>query len=217
MPAFAKGNVILFQGDSITDGNRGRSADPNHILGHGYCFIISAKYGAMYPDRELDFMNRGVSGNTVANLQARWDADTLKYKPDVLSILIGVNDIGRGVSVEDYEKQYDKLLADTVAALPNVQLILGEPFGLPVGKVKGQWDTRREKLEQFRAVVEKLAAKYHAPVVHYQQVFDDACSRAPADYWIWDGVHPTYRGHQLMADAWVATLDAWWREKHGKK
>ena len=63
--AFAPGARILFQGDSITDGNRGRSADPNHILGHGYAFIIAAKYGAAFAALNLDFMNRGVSGNTV--------------------------------------------------------------------------------------------------------------------------------------------------------
>ena len=82
----------MFQGDSITDGNRGRSADPNHILGHGYVFIIAAKYGAAFPEAKLDFMNRGVSGNTVLDLEKRWQKDALDLKPDLLSILIGVND-----------------------------------------------------------------------------------------------------------------------------
>ena len=90
--AFTPGARILFQGDSITDGNRGRSADPNHILGHGYVFIIAAKYGAAFPELKLDFLNRGVSGNTVLDLEKRWQKDTLDLKPDVLSILIGVND-----------------------------------------------------------------------------------------------------------------------------
>src|SRR5436190_18411808 len=90
MAAFTPGARILFQGDSITDGNRGRSADPNHILGHGYAFIIAAKYGAAYADRNLTFLNRGVSGNKVTDLAKRWQKDTLELKPDVLSILIGV-------------------------------------------------------------------------------------------------------------------------------
>ena len=93
MPAFQPGNRILFQGDSITHGGRG--GDPNHFLGHGYQFIIAAKYGAQYPDRKLVFLNRGVSGDTVAKLQARWKADTLDLKPDLFSILIGVNDSPR--------------------------------------------------------------------------------------------------------------------------
>ncbi len=96
IPAFHDHDTILFQGDSITDGNRGRSPDPNHILGHGYVFIIAAKYGAAFPERNLNFMNRGVSGNTVADLAQRWQQDTLDFKPDLLSILIGVNDNGRG-------------------------------------------------------------------------------------------------------------------------
>ena len=198
MPAFQPGNRILFQGDSITHGGRG--GDPNHFLGHGYQYIISAKYGAQYPDRKLVFLNRGVSGDTVARLQARWKADTLDLKPDMLSILIGINDLGRGVSAEQYEAAYDHLLAETVAALPKVRLVLCEPFGLPV----------KPELQKRQAVVAKLAAKYHAPVVHFQKVFDDACQRAPANYWIWDSVHPTYAGHQLMADEWTRTVDEFW-------
>ena len=212
MPAFQADNRILFQGDSITDGNRGRNADPNHILGHGYCFIVAAKFGSQYPERHLTFMNRGVSGNTVNDLKARWTKDTLELKPDILSILIGVNDLGRNVSAAQYEEQYDQLLADTVKALPKVLLILGEPFGLP-GKSKEQWETRRAELIKRQEIVVKLAAKYHAPVAHFQKVFDDACQRAPADYWIWDGVHPTYSGHQLMADEWVRALDEFWRKR----
>src|SRR3954470_23665676 len=95
---FTPGARILFQGDSITDGNRGRSLDPNHILGHGYAFIVAAKYGSQYPKRHLTFLNRGVSGNTVADLTKRWDKDTIDLKPDVLSILIGINDLGHGIS-----------------------------------------------------------------------------------------------------------------------
>src|SRR3954453_13824130 len=98
--AFTPGARILFQGDSITDGNRGRSADPNHILGHGYAFIIAAKFGAAFAPLNLEFINRGVSGNTVLGLQKRWPADTIALKPDVLSVLIGINDQGHGVPLE---------------------------------------------------------------------------------------------------------------------
>src|SRR6185312_12989113 len=195
IPAFRPNARILFQGDSITDMNRGRTADPNHILGHSYVFIIAARYGSSFPDRKLTFINRGVSGNTVADLAKRWDRDTITLKPDILSILIGVNDLAHGVSSEQYEQQYDKLLADTVKALPAVRLVLGEPFGLPSGKHKDDWDQYSKELASRREVVQKLATKYHAAVVHYQKIFDDACAKAPAEYWIWDGVHPTYSGH----------------------
>lgn len=213
MPAFSDGAIILFQGDSITDGNRGRNKDPNHILGHGYQAEISARFGADLAERHLTFMNRGVSGNTVSALALRWQTDTIDLKPDILSILIGVNDLGSGVSAEQYEQRYDQLLADTTNALPNVHFVLGEPFGLPVGGKKADWEDYRKQLLVRIAIVNKLGEKYHAPVVHYQKMFEAATNRMPADYWIWDGVHPTYSGHQLMADEWVRTVRAYWPEK----
>lgn len=202
-PAFTQDARILFQGDSITDGNRGRSADPNHILGHGYAFIIAARNGAAFPDLKLDFLNRGVSGNTVLDLKKRWQKDTLDLKPDVLSILIGVNDNGRGVSFEEYERVYDELLAEARAANPKIKLVLGEPFVKPTGKIN-------EGIVKRQEIVAKLAKKHGAALVRYQHVFDEAAKRAPADYWIWDNVHPTYRGHQLMADEWERTVRSHW-------
>lgn len=200
--AFSANARILFQGDSITDGNRGRSADPNHILGHGYAFIVAAKYGAAHPERNLTFMNRGISGNTVLDLQGRWKTDTLDLKPDVLSVLIGINDSGKNIPLAQYEEVYDKLLADARAALPNVKFVLCEPFYLPKeGHRAG--DAHDEDVRQRQAIVAKLAAKHGAALVRLQRVFDEACKRAPAEYWVWDGIHPTYSGHQLFADEWV--------------
>jgi lysophospholipase L1-like esterase len=210
IPALGKDARILFQGDSITDGNRGRSADPNHILGHGYVFIIAAKYGAAFPDLKLDFLNRGNSGNTVPDLEKRWQKDTLDLKPDLLSLLIGVNDSARGLPVDQFEQGYDKLLSDAVAANPKIRLVLCEPFSLPVRDRKTNWETWSSLVNKHGQAVARLAEKHHAAFVRFQHVFDDACKRAPADYWIWDGVHPTYSGHQLMADEWERTVRAFW-------
>jgi lysophospholipase L1-like esterase len=146
MPAFRDGARILFQGDSITDGNRGRNTDPNHILGHGYQALIASRYGADLPERLLTFMNRGISGNRVSDLARRWQTDTIGLRPDLLSILIGVNDLGSGVSAEQYEQQYDQLLADTLKTLPNIRLVLCEPFGLPVGQKKTNWNEYRSRV-----------------------------------------------------------------------
>ena len=216
---FQAGNRILFQGDSITDGARGRNNDPNHVLGHSYAFLVAAKYGALYPERNLAFFNRGISGNKIPDLAGRWQQDTLDLKPTVVSILIGVNDIwhplndGKEVSVEKFEEGYDKLLAETVAALPDAKIILLEPFITLGNATSGKWDVWQGHLKKFQAVVTKLGAKYHAPVVKLQSVFDAACKRAPAEYWVWDGVHPTYAGNQLIADEWVRVAAATWRAR----
>ena len=203
LPAFVSGARILFQGDSITDGNRGRGADPNHILGHGYAFILAAKHGAEFPEANLNFMNRGISGNTVLDLEKRWDKDTLDLRPDILSILIGVNDQGKNVPLEDYERVYDELISRAKAANPNLKVVLGEPFLKPTG-------TLSDGILKRQQIVARLAQKHGAALVKYQHVFDEAAKRAPADYWVWDSVHPTYRGHQIMADEWERTVRAFW-------
>lgn len=204
LPAFAPGTRILFQGDSITDGNRGRSADPNHILGHGYVFIIAAKYGAAFPEAKLDFLNRGVSGNTVRDLENRWQPDVLDVKPDLLSILIGVNDDSQNLPFDEYEEVYDKLIRQARAANSKLKLVLCEPFVKPTGKVNGS-------IQKRQAIVARLAQKHSAALVRFQPIFDAAAKRAPADYWIWDQVHPTYSGHQLMADEWERVVRDFWK------
>jgi lysophospholipase L1-like esterase len=208
------GAVILFQGDSITDGNRGRNTDPNHIMGHGYAFSIASRVGADYPGKKYQFYNRGISGNKVNDLEKRWQAETLDLKPDVLSILVGVNDSNSVVlkrepviTIEKYEEIYTSLLDQTKAAFPNILFVLCEPFILQVGKVKENWETYHSDIVQRQAVVRKLTTKYNAVFVGFQEVFDKACEKAPADYWIWDGVHPTVPGHELMAREWLKQLE----------
>src|SRR3954471_10498402 len=159
IPIFTPGARILFQGDSITDGNRGRSADPNHILGHGYAFIISAKLGAAFAAMNLEFINRGSSGNTVRELQKRWEKDTLELKPDVLSILIGVNDQSHDVPLDEYERTYEELIMQAKAANPKLRLVLCEPFTLPVGNRKDGYEAWRAGIEARQGVVARLAAK----------------------------------------------------------
>lgn len=206
----AKGSVILFQGDSITDGNRGRNTDPNHVMGHGYQFSVASRWGAEYPEKDLHFFNRAISGNKVIDLEARWQTDTLDIKPDILSILVGVNDSTSVlfdwkpvVPVEEYEKVYRQLLDQTRTALPDVLLVLCEPFVLPVANVKDNWERYQADISRRQAVVRKLAQEYNAVFVPFQEVFDKACKKAPASYWIWDGVHPTVAGHELMAREWI--------------
>jgi lysophospholipase L1-like esterase len=208
------GAVILFQGDSITDGNRGRNEDPNHIMGHGYAFSIASRVGADFPEKNYKFYNRGISGNKVTDLENRWQSDTLDLKPDVLSILVGVNDAASVVftrppvvSVEKYEDTYNALLEQTKTVFPDILFVLCEPFILKVGKVKENWEKYHQNIKQRQEVVKKLAVKHDAVFVASQEVFNNVCDKAPAEYWMWDGVHPTVAGHELLAREWLKQVE----------
>lgn len=205
-----KGAVILFQGDSITDGNRGRSQDPNHIMGHGYAFNIASRLGADYPQKHYNFYNRGISGNKIFDLENRWQSDTLDLKPDILSIMIGVNDSSSVVlnwpplsTLEIFEDKYDALLRLTKTQLPEALLVLCEPFILKVGNVRDHWEAYHSDIVTRQAIVSGLALKYNAVFVGLQSVFENACLKAEAPYWIWDGVHPTVAGHELITREWL--------------
>lgn len=208
---------FLFQGDSITDGNRGRGIDPNHILGHGYAFSIAGRVGATFPEKDNLFYNRGISGNKITDLAQRWQTDTLDLKPDILSILIGVNDASSMVkqqhivTVEKFEEVFRSLLDQTHAQLPDCLFVLCEPFIMPVGKVKEDWNLWNEDMRKRQAVVSRLAKEYKTVFVPLQKVFSDASSRAADDYWIWDGIHPTYSGHELITREWLKQVS---RELH---
>lgn len=197
---FKQGAVILFQGDSITDGNRGRSLDPNHIYGHGYVFLIASYLNANFPDREWTFVNRGVGGDTVKKLAARWDTDTIEIQPDVLSIMIGTNCWQFGISPEEFEAEYDQLLRVTREKLPNVKLILMEHFlcGVPLGAAR---------TSTHRQITRKLAEKYDAVFVPLQGPLDEITAQGnDQKRWCWDGVHPTAAGHWIIFDQWLGAV-----------
>ena len=221
LPILHQNDVILFQGDSITEGGRARTGnDYNHIMGQDYAYIIAAQLGAQYPERNLTFINRGISGNKITDLAARWQADTLDLKPNVLSILVGVNDSlglldgNGGIPADQYEQVYEKLLTNTLATLTGVKIVLCEPFMLPVGKWKNNFSEAQSELKKHQEIVARLAAKYHLPLVRFQQAFDDACQKAPPEHWVWDGVHPTYAGHGLMVQEWLRTVNAFWPKEN---
>ena len=202
---------ILFQGDSITDAGRSRDANlpPNAGLGTGYPQFIAGALLSRHPGRGYRVVNRGISGNRVVDLYARWKADALNLKPDLISILIGVNDTwhefgaANGVEVERYEVVFRMLLEWTRRTLPDVKLVIGEPFVLPVGAVAEAW---LPEMAARRAVCARLAAASGAVLVPFQAMFDACLREAPAAYWLGDGVHPTVAGHQRMAELWIQTV-----------
>lgn len=204
------GLTFLFQGDSITDGNRGRNNDPNHIMGHGYAFSVASRVGADFPQKHLQFYNRGISGNKITDLQERWQTDTLDLKPDVLSILVGINDVMASIfnwenktTISEFESIYDDLLRQVKEQNPDILFVLGIPFVYKIGEREQKWEEWKSETEERAKVVQKLAKKYDAVLVDYSSVFDKAMQNTSPDYWIWDGIHPTVFGHELMAREWM--------------
>ena len=210
-----KNDAVLFQGDSITDAGRSRNPEstgrPNNQpgLGNGYAWLAAMELLVDRPADGLKMFNRGNSGNQVYQLAERWQADCLDLRPDVLSILIGVNDIWHTIeggyqgTVEIYERDYCALIERTKKALPKVRLVICEPFVLRCGAVTDKWFPEFDK---YRASARRVAEKNHAAFVPFQAMFDEAGNYAPAQHWAGDGVHPSPEGAALMANFWLETV-----------
>jgi lysophospholipase L1-like esterase len=206
-----KDAVVLIQGDSITDAGRTHGhniCNTQEQLGFGYSLYIAAQLLAGHADRQLKIYNRGVSGNKVFQLRDRWEMECLAFQPDVLSILIGVNDYWHSLTegykgtAEVYENDYRALLQYTKEKAPQVQLVICEPFALKGGSAieDERWFPA---FDQYRRIAQKLAAEFSAVFVPFQAGFDAAVKQAPARYWAYDGVHPGLPGRQLMARMWM--------------
>ncbi|WP_282941320.1 SGNH/GDSL hydrolase family protein [Paenibacillus sp. RC67] len=202
-----QGDIVLFQGDSITDAKRVR--EDGNDLGKGYALMAAAQFSALYPEKQVQFLNRGISGNRVKDLQSRWVEDCLDLKPNVVSIYIGINDTWRRydrndpTSTEQYESGYRDLLGQM--AKLEAKLILIEPFVLPVPEDRKLW---REDLDPKIHVVRELAREYGAKLVSLDGLFAQASIRANSAYWAPDGVHPSPAGHALIARAWLQAVGA---------
>ena len=201
-------DIILFQGDSITD--HGRSRDrlgPNDVdgLGKGYAAHAARTLLHKHASKNLKIYNRGIGGHKVPQLMDRWQADCLDIKPNVLSILIGVNDFWHkqdgnySGSAAEYKSQYRKLLDLTLQHLPNVKLIIGEPFGINgVQAVKDSW---YPEFLDYQKASKDIATEYKAVFIPYQSIFDKAQKQAEGKYWAYDGVHTSLAGISLMAES----------------
>ena len=205
--------TFLFQGDSITDGNRSRNLDWNHVLGHGYAYLIAARLWFELPQKGFHFFNRGISGNTVPDLAKRWEDDTISLKPDLLSILVGINDTSHAVNgdkkytIESYDADYRALLTQTKKLLPTVELVICEPFVLPVGQVKEKWNDYQREIAGRQEAAKKLSVEFNAIYIPLQESFNKAFEKyAPAEYWLWDGIHPMPNGHELIAREWISQV-----------
>jgi lysophospholipase L1-like esterase len=216
LPNIKTGNCWLFQGDSITDMKWGRNQeDRNHYLGHSYVYIIAARLGVEMPEAQLDIYNRGMSGNTVADLRKRWQKDAIDIEPDLLSVLVGTNDSEKGVGPNEFESDYRFILDSSMKANSDLRLVLLEPFVLRSGPLsnEGQWKVRRDMIDKRRMVVCELAKDYNAVHLKTQNIFDTAAQRISPEHWLWDGVHPLPQGHELIARHWLEGVSARWPKK----
>jgi len=201
-------STVLFQGDSITD--CGRSKENKADLGGGYAMMAAAWFNALHPDINVNFINRGISGNRVKDLVARWKEDCIDLKPDIVSILIGINDCWRRydrndpTTAEQYEEGYRNILTQ-VKENTNAKIIILEPFVLPVPEDRKQW---REDLDPKIAVVRSLAREFGALYIPLDGIFASYSTRKNPEYWAADGVHPTKAGHAVIAKEWLKTVGA---------
>jgi lysophospholipase L1-like esterase len=158
------------------------------------------------PGRNFRCYNRGISGHKVFQLADRWEDDCLQLRPNVLSILIGVNDFwhtlthGYQGTVKTYETDFRKLLERTKEELPEVRLIIGEPFAVAGGSAI---DERWKALDDYRMAAKSISEDFGAVFIPYHRIFEEALKSAPASYWCPDGVHPSLAGAYLMAQAWL--------------
>lgn len=205
-------DIILFQGDSITDVYRDRTQDKYNdaaALGRGYPFLTASQLLYKYPGKDLKFYNRANSGNRVRELIKRWQKDSLSISPNVISILIGVNDHwsvtrGEAGSVESFQMDLEELLNLTKDQNKDVKLLIGEPFGVP--GIKGKHEIWDPVFKEYQSVVREMSRKFGAVFIPFQRVFDEAQKSAPGIYWTRDGVHPTIAGSKLMAEAWLSHI-----------
>jgi len=200
--------VVIFQGDSITDAGRNRESGED--MGRGYAFMVDAWFSCLHPQKGVRFLNRGLGGNRIGDLEARWQADCIDLRPSWVSILIGINDAARRYTgndptpVEVFEDRYRGILKRTYDEL-GARFVLLEPFVLPIPEDRVRW---REDLDPKIEAVRRLAREFNAILLPLDGLFAQASARREMAFWAPDGVHPTPTGHALIARAWLQAVGA---------
>ncbi len=197
---------ILFQGDSITDALRQR--DNDEYSGSGYATLVKAELGFEFPG-EYEFFNRGIGGNRSVDVYSRIKTDIINLKPDIMSILMGVNDVWHeferenGIDADKYFKIYDMLISEVKEALPHIKIMIMEPFVLKGTDTKEKWEEFNKEVKKRAQMSRKISEKYHLPYIELQAGFDKISENIETSYWIYDGVHPTAMGHEYIKREWI--------------
>lgn len=199
------GSVILFQGDSITDNGRVRKDTGYNSaqgMGFGYATLAGAEILCKHAAKSPKVYNRGISADKVFMLTERWEKDCFDLQPDVVSILIGVNDFWHYNNGDyDYKKYYMDLVSRTKDRLPDVQMVICQPFAIKgVNRVDDTWFPGYNRLMD---AAREVADKFDAVFVPFHEAFQEAVKVAPPSYWSRDGIHSTLAGSQLMAATWL--------------
>lgn len=201
---------ILFFGDSITYMNRNYAAEDGEIgtYGNGYVFLAAAELQSKYPN-EFQIINRGVSGNRSVDLYARIKKDCWNLQPDLISILIGVNDVWHelsehnGVEIDRFERIMRTMLKETLEKLPNAKIILIEPFFLHGEAVEYLGYDGFTAVYDYAKVIRALAEEFDLPLVCLQKKFDELSEKYGAKNYLYDGVHPNLAGAKVIAESWL--------------
>ena len=209
-----KNDTLLFIGDSISDYERKRPVGEGlfNALGHSYVACAGALLNCMYPELHLRVINMGVSGNQVRDLEERWQTDVMDLKPQWVSVLIGINDVWRQfdcpqmpethVSLQEYEETYARLIERT---LPQVKgMILMTPYYMEPNRQ----DPMRARMDEYGAVVRKLADKYHLTFVDLQAGWDRLFQHMHSTNIAWDRVHPNQTGCMYIAKQFLQAIGA---------
>jgi lysophospholipase L1-like esterase len=212
-----KDSTFLMIGDSITDAGRQREGTPPspfEALGRGYVIYTAALLGAIHPELNIKVVNRGIGGNTVLDLESRWEKDALAVKPNWMSVMIGINDLYRKYSepndpskhipLEQFEKTYRKLLT---AIRPSLKgLILLTPFYLE----EDRQEVKRADTDRYGGVVKRLAREFDGLLVDSQAIFDKAMKQLSLEQLGPDRVHPTPAGHMMLARSVLDAVEFKW-------
>jgi len=199
------------QGDSITDAGRRTEAAP---YGSGYVAIFREMVTALYPERNIAFLNKGMGGHTTTDLKERWDDDVIRHRPDWLTIMIGINDLHtylrnrddpEAVSVQRYRETYDWLVSRTRAEI-QADIVLIDPFYISISSQDTFRNRALETIPDYIAVVHEIAQKYDTMLVRMHDVYANCLKYVESEEFCLEPVHPARGGHIAIALALLKVL-----------